>query len=196
VYAAEQDRPDVVRQRAEWKVKPLGLHPNKLVFVDESGAKMNMTRRYARSPKGKPIVDKVPHGHWQNITYVCGIRQSGIVAPQSFVGGMTTERFVTYLGDELCPTLKKGDIVVMDNLQAHKSPCVRCLIDKRKASLLSLPPDSPDLNPIENRFAKEKSMLRKEKIRDVDEWLVFLEQSPQYFTPKDCKEYFKHCGYG
>jgi hypothetical protein len=71
------------------------------------------------------------------------------------------------------------------------------LIEKRKASLLSLPPDSPDLNPpIENRFAKEKSMLRKEKIRDVDEWLVFLEQSPQYFTPKDCKGYFKHCGYG
>jgi hypothetical protein len=74
-----------------------------------------MARRYARSPKGKPIVDKVPHGHWPNITDVCGIRQSGIVASQSFVGGMTTERFVTYIGDELCPTLKKGDIVVMDN---------------------------------------------------------------------------------
>jgi transposase len=92
--------------------------------------------------------------------------------------------------------LKEGDIVVLDNLSAHKSPCVRCLIEQRKASLLYLPPDSSDLNPIENRFAKGKSILRKAKIRDVGQLLSFLEQSPQYFTPKDCKEYFKHCGYG
>jgi transposase len=196
VYAAEQDRPDVAEKRAEWKVKQAGLDPKKLVFVDESGAKTNMTRRYARSPKGKPIVDKVPHGHWKNITYVCGIKRSGIIAPKSFVGGMTTERFIEYVRDVLCPTLKKGDIVVMDNLQAHKSPCVRCLIEQRKATLLYLPPYSPDLNPIENSFAKEKTLLRKAKIRDVDKLLVFLEQSGKYFTPKDCKGYFKHCGYG
>jgi transposase len=166
------------------------------VFIDESGAKTNMTRRYARSPKGKPIVDKVPHGHWQNITYICGIRRSGIVAPKSFVGGMTTERFVAYIRDDVCPTLRKGDIVVMDNLSAHKSPSVRCLIEQCKASLFYLPPYSPDLNPIENSFAKEKAMLRKVKIRDVDKLLSFLKQSPKYFTPDDCKRYFKHCGYG
>jgi transposase len=91
---------DVAQKRAEWKVKQLGLNPGKLVFIDESGAKTTMTRRYGRSPKGKPIVDKVPHGHWQNITYVCGIRRSGIVAPKSFVGGMTTKRFVAYIRDE------------------------------------------------------------------------------------------------
>ncbi|MDR1881455.1 MAG: IS630 family transposase [Prevotella sp.] len=163
MYAAEQDRPDVAQKRAEWKVKQAGLNPKKLVFIDESGSKTNMTRRYARSPKGKPIVDKVPHGHWQNITYVCGIKRSGIVAPKSFVGGMTTARFLDYVRDVLCPTLKKGDIVVMDNLQAHKSPCVRCLIEQRKASLLYLPPYSPDLNPIENSFAKEKTILRKKE---------------------------------
>jgi hypothetical protein len=88
VYAAEQDRPDVAQKRAEQQVKQLGLNPNKLVFIDESGAKTNTTRRYARSPRGKPIVDKVPRGHWQNITYIRGIKRSGIAAPKSFVGGM------------------------------------------------------------------------------------------------------------
>jgi transposase len=196
MYTAEQDSPDVAQKRAEWKVKQAGLDPKKLVFIDESGAKTNMTRRYACSPKGKVIVDKVPHGHWQNITYVCGIKRSGIVAPQSFVGGMTTARFWDYIRDVLCPALKKGDIVVMDNLPAHKSPCVPCLIEQRKATLLYLPPYSPGFNPIENSFAKEKAMSRKAKIHDVDRLLVFLEQSPKYFTPMDCNGYFKHCGYG
>jgi hypothetical protein len=89
------------------------------------------------------------------------------------VGAMTTERFIASIRDDVCPTLRKGDIAVMDNLLAHKSPCVRCLIEQCKASLFYLPPYSPDLNPIENSFAKEKAMLRKVKIRDVDKLLFF-----------------------
>jgi transposase len=100
-----------------------------------------------------------------------------------------------YIRDVLCPALKKDGIVVMDNLPAHKSPCVSGLIEQRKASLLYMPPYSPDLKPIENSFAKEKAMSRKAKIRDVEKLLVFLEQSQKYFTTEDCKAYFKHCGY-
>jgi transposase len=107
------------------------------------------------------------------MTDVCGIRRSGIVAPKSFVGGMTTERFVAYIRDDVCPTLKEEDIIILDNLSAHKSPCVRCLIEQCKASLLYLPPYSPDLNPIENSFAKEKSILRKERFVMSISYLLF-----------------------
>ena len=130
-----------------------------------------------------------------NITYICGIRRSGIVAPQSFAGSMTTARFIDYVRDVLCSSLKRNDIVVMDNLPAHKSTCVRCLIERCGAELLYLPPYCPDLNPIENSFSKLKSILRKKKIREVDKLLSFLEQSPKYFTAKDCKAYFNNAGY-
>jgi hypothetical protein len=104
VSAAEQDRQNVAEKRAGWKVKQAGFNPKKLVLIDESGAKTNMTRRYGRSLKGQRVVEKVSFGHHRNLTYVCGIRHNGIVAPHSFVGRMNTRRFIEYVRDVLCPT--------------------------------------------------------------------------------------------
>ncbi len=172
-----------------------GLDPKKLVFLDETCAKTNMTRLYGRAPIGQRLVDRTPHGHWVTNTYVCGLRYNGIVAPHALVGAMNTARFVDYVERILLPTLRKGDVVVMDNLSAHLDGRVRTLIESKGASLLYLPPYSPDLNPIELSFSKLKSLLRKEKIRDVPTLQQFLLESGKLFSKRECQAYFKHDGY-
>jgi transposase len=173
----------------------LGLDPKKLVFLDETGAKTNMTRLYGRAPVGQRLVDRTPHGHWVNNTYICGLCYNRIVAPHVFVGAMNAERFVHYIETILLPTLRKGDIVVMDNLSAHLDGRVKPLIESKGAKVLYLPAFSPDLNPIELSFSKLKSVLRKLKIRDVPALQKFLLESGKLFTKKECKAYFKHNGY-
>jgi len=173
----------------------LGLDPKKLVFLDEMGAKTNMTRLYGRALIGQRLVDHVPHGHWLNTTYICGLRHNRMIAPHTFVGAMNAERFVHYIETILLPTLRKGDIVIMDNLSAHLDGRVKPLIESKKASVLYLPAYSPDLNPIELSFSKLKSVLRKEKIRDVPALQQFLLESGKLFTKKECRDYFKHDGY-
>ncbi|GHV10036.1 hypothetical protein AGMMS50229_20950 [Campylobacterota bacterium] len=172
-----------------------GLDPEKLVFLDETGAKSNMTRLYGRALKGKRLVDKAPHGHWVNTTYVCALRKSGMTAPAVFAGAMNKARFEDYVRDVLCPTLHEGDVVVWDNLPAHKNAKVKELIEETSAKLLPIPPYSPDLNPIEMSFSKLKSLLRKEKIRDVGKLHEFLLTSRKFFSNTECKNYFKHPGY-
>lgn len=176
-------------------MKQLGLDPEKLVFLDETGAKSNMTRLYGRSLKGKRLVDKTPHGHWVNTTYVCGLRRDGVVAPCVFTGAMNKSRFIEYVRDVLCPTLRQGDVVICDNLSAHKCVEAKTLIEEVGATLLPLPPYSPDLNPIEMSFSKLKSILRKEKIRDVGKLHEFLLKSAELFPSIECQNYFKHAGY-
>ena len=176
-------------------MKQLGLDPKKLVFLDETSAKTNMTRLYGRAPIGKRLVDRTPYGHWVNNTYICGLRHNRIVAPHVFVGAMNAVRFVEYIGTRLLPTLRKGDIVVMDNLSAHLDGRVKPLIESKGANVLYLPAYSPDLNPIELSFSKLKSMLRKGKIRDVPSLQKFLLESEHLFTKKECQAYFKHYGY-
>ena len=193
--AAEQNRPDIAQKRQEWKVIQLGLNPKKLVFLDETGAKTNMTRLYGRAPIGKRLVDRTPHGHYVNNTYICGLRHDRIVAPHAFVGAMNAARFVEYIETILLPTLRKGDMVVMDNLSVHIDGRVKPLIESKGAKLLYLPAYSPDLNPIELSFSKLKSLLRKEKIRDVPTLQKFLRESGNLFTKKECQNYFKHYGY-
>jgi transposase len=193
--ASEQNRPDIVAKRAEWKVMQLGLNPKKLVFLDETGAKTNMTRLYGRAPIGQRLVDRTPHGHYVNNTYICGLRHDRIVAPHVFVGAMNSARFVEYIETILLPTLHKGDIVVMDNLSAHLDGRVKVLIESKGASVLYLPAYSPDLNPIELSFSKLKSALRREKIREVPALQKFLLESGSLFTKKECQAYFKHYGY-
>jgi len=173
----------------------LGLDPKKLVFLDETGAKTNMTRLYGRAPVGQRLVDRTPHGHWVNNTYVCGLRHNRIVAPHVFVGAMNAARFLHYLETILLPTLRKGDIVVMDNLPGHVDSRVKPLIESKGMKVLYLPAYSPDLNPIELSFSKLKSILRKEKIRDVPTLQKFLLESGYLFTKKECQNYFKHYGY-
>jgi transposase len=165
------------------------------VFIDETSVKTNRTRLYGRCAKGERLIGKVPHNHWVNVTYICGIKQSGIVAPMSFVGGTTNERFLTYVREVLCPVLRKEDVVVMDNLNPHKQSAVREWIHPCQAEVFYLPPYRPDLNPIELSFSKLKALLRKEQIREVAVLQDFLLHSSKHFTQRDCKGFFKHAGY-
>ena len=182
----------------------VGLNPEKLVFVDESGVKSNVTRLYGRALRGVRLIDRIPHGHWVNTTLVCTLRKSGMTAAEVLHGAMNKMRLEAYVRDVLCPTLQEGDIVVWDNLPAHKSRVAKELIEAKGATLLPLPPYSPDLNPIEMSFSKLKSVLRKElfgrstgcpKIRDFGILREFLRNSPKPFSQNECKNYFKHAGY-
>jgi transposase len=173
----------------------VGLDPEKLVFIDESGAKSNMTRLYGRALRGVRLIDRVPHGHWVNTTLVCALRRSGMTASSVLDGAMNKQRLEAYVRDVLCPTLQEGDIVVWDNLPAHKSAVAKELIEAKGAKSLPLPPYSPDLNPIEMSFAKLKSVLRKEKIRDIGTLREFLQNPPKLFSPTECQNYLKHAGY-
>jgi transposase len=167
-HAAEQDRPDVLRQRWDWFEGQIDLDPDRLVFVDESWAGTNMTRRYGRCPRGERLRMSVPHGHWKTTTFIAGLRNSGIVAPFVIDRPVNRAIFETWVEKVLVPDLRSGDIVVMDNLASHKGPRVRAMIEATGAGLLYLPPYSPDFNPIENAFAKLKALLRKEAARTVD----------------------------
>ncbi len=172
-----------------------GLNPKKLVFLDETSARTNMTRLYGRAPVGERLVDRTPHGHWVNTTLVCGLKHDGVVAPHAFTGAMNKRRFLGYLKRHLLPVLHKGDVVVMDNLSSHKGLEVEALLASKGASVLYLPAYSPDLNPIELSFSKLKSVLRKRKIRDVGKLQRFLRRSPQLFSKTECRNYFRHAGY-
>jgi transposase len=172
-----------------------GFTPEKLVFLDETSAKTNLTRLYGRALQGKRLVDKTPHGHWVTSTYVCALRHDGIRAPAVFTGAMNTTRFVAYVQQCLLPSVCSGDIVVMDNLSPHKSMKVQQLFAVAGVEVLYLPPYSPDLNPIEMSFSKLKALLRKEKLRDITKLQQFLQQSPQFFSAAECEHYFTHAGY-
>ena len=122
LHAAEQARPDVAKARTEWRAKQPTLNPAKLVFIDETWTKTNMTRLYGRAPRGKRLVSAMPHGHWKTSTFVGGLRCDGLVAPSVFDGPINGELFLAYVQQVLVPTLRPGDIVIMDNLRSHKSP--------------------------------------------------------------------------
>ena len=145
------------------------MDPARFVFLDETGTATNMARRYGRGPSGRRLVAAVPHGHWRTTTFVAGLRQTGIVAPLVLDGPMTGVAFRAYVEQILAPALAPGDVVVLDNLAAHKVEGVRQAIAAAGASILYLPPYSPDLNPIEQLFAKLKALLRKAAARTRDE---------------------------
>src|SRR5215207_3532413 len=161
VHAAEQDRPDVAAARTAWADDQAKLDPDRLVFIDETGTSTKMARLRGRAPRGERLVGKVPHGHWKTTTFVAGLRASALTAPCVIDGPMNGNAFLAYVEQILAPSLKPDDIVVMDNLSAHKVPGVRQAIEATGARLLYLPPYSPDFNPIEQLFAKLKALLRK-----------------------------------
>jgi transposase len=163
--------------------------------VDETWASTNMTRRYGRAPVGARLVGAVPHGHWQTTTFVAALGIAGLAAPMVLDGAMTGDLFEAYVGQVLVPTLVPGDVVVMDNLSSHKRARVRELIEGAGATLVYLPPYSPDLNPIELAFAKLKALLRKAGKRTVDELWEFLGRALDAFNAEECRNYFRHCGY-
>jgi transposase len=185
----------VQAKRTAWRWAQPYQSPQSLVFIDETGANTKLTRLYARALRGKRVVDKVPHGHWKTTTFVGALRADGLAAPLVVDGPMNGPLFLAYVQQQLVTTLRAGDVVIMDNLSAHKVAGVRQAIEAVGAQLIYLPPYSPDLNPIELCFAKLKSLLRTAKTRTLEALEHAIGQSLDQFTPNECRNYFRHCGY-
>ena len=183
------------RQRDEWKAEQPSLDPQRLVFLDETWASTNMTRTHGRSPRGERLVMAVPHGHWKTTTFVVALRLDGRTAPTVVDGPMNGDVFVAYVEQQLVPTLKRGDIVAMDNLSSHKRAGVKAAIESVGAELRFLPPYSPDLNPIEKAFGKLKSKLRAAQKRTIRTLQNYLGAVLDCFTAEECANYYKSCGY-
>jgi transposase len=195
LIAIEQDRPDVAEKRDQWRSSQEQIDPDKVVFIDETWAKTNMTRRYGRAPVGARLVEKTPCGRWQTTTFIGALRAEGFVAPLTVDGAINGALFLAWVEQHLAPTLQSGDIVVMDNLSSHKVKGVREAIEAAGAELRYLPPYSPDLNPIELAFSKLKKLLRDGAERTVDKLWKLCGQILDEFTEQECRNYFKHCGY-
>ena len=165
------------------------------MFVDETGATTNMARRYGRRRRGLRLRCGVPHGHYKAITFVFGLRLRGVVAPKAYDHAMNTQTFEAWLEHDLSPNLEEGDIVVLDNLKAHKSPRVAEILGKKNCTVKYLPPYSPDFNPIEMAISKLKSALRKLAERTVAGLIAILEGCGSLFKPIECRHYFEAAGY-
>jgi transposase len=194
-HASEQDRPDVLSRREAWFEGQLDLNPTQLIFIDETWTATNMARLRGRAPKGERLRASVPHGHWKTTTSVAGLRVDGIAAPFVLDGPINRDAFQAYVDQVLVPELKCGDVVVMDNLSSHQGPAVRRAIETAGAKLLYLPPYSPDFNPIENAFAKLKTLLRKAAERTVSALWDGIAILLDAFTPNECANYFAAAGY-
>jgi transposase len=166
-----------------------------LVFIDETGTSTNMARLRGRALRGERLVGKIPHGHWKMTTFVAGLRVGALTAPCVIDGPMDGDSFLAYVEQFLTPTLRPGDIVVMDNLSSHKVTGVRKLIEVTGARLLYLPPYSPDFNPIEQVFAKLKALLRKAAERSIDALWNRIGDLLNAFAPVECANYFRNAGY-
>ena len=195
MHASEQDRPDVARRRVRWKTHQSKLDPERLVFIDETWAKTNMTRSHGRCLRGKRLLAKVPHGRWRTLTFLAALRSDRIDAPCVLDGPINGQSFLAYVEQFLVPTLKSGDIVIMDNLGSHKGQAVRRALRAIGAKLFFLPPYSPDLNPIEQVFAKLKTLLRKADERTVETTWQRIGTLLDRFTPDECANYLTHAGY-
>ena len=195
MHASEQDRPDVARRRVRWKTHQGKLDPTRLVFIDETWAKTNMTRRHGRCARGRRLAAKVPHGRWRTLTFLAALRVNRIDAPCVIDGPINGRSFLAYIEQVLVPTLKPGDVVIMDNLGSHKGKAVRQAIRAAGAKLLFLPPYSPDLNPIEQVFAKLKTLLRKAAERTIEATWQRIGELLDQFTASECANYLANAGY-
>ncbi len=192
-------RPDIKEAREVWinqRQPKMRLEPHRLVFIDETGTTTKMTRLRGRCLKGQRLRSKAPFGHWMTQTFVAGLRCGGLTAPFVINAPMNRRIFETYVEKELAPSLKEGDIVIMDNLSAHKSPAAETAIKARGAWVLFLPPYSPDLNPIEMAFSKLKAHLRARTARTIDTLWQEIGHICELFEPEECQNYFKAAGYG
>jgi transposase len=185
----------VARRRAQWKRYQGRIDPGRLVFIDETWAKTNMTRRYGRCRRGERLVAKVPHGRWRTLTFLAALRTDRITAPWVLDGPINAECFQTYVEQVLLPTLTPGDIVIIDNLGSHKGATIRRTLRAVGVKLFFLPPYSPDLNPIEQVFAKLKTLLRKAAERSVEATWKRIGQILTTFTPAECANYLANAGY-
>ena len=168
---------------------------DKLVFIDESGFDTKMTRRFGRSARGKACLGAVPHGHWRTTTFIAGLRADRVDAPMLLSGAMNGVSFSAWVTQALAPTLQAGDIVVCDNLSVHKNADARTAIEAAGATLLFLPPYSPDFNPIEMLFAKIKAIVRGAEARCFEQLCDALKQALEAVRPSECRNYIQHAGY-
>jgi transposase len=173
----------------------LKLDPTHLVFIDETWAKTNMTRLRGRATAGQRLVAKVPHGHWKTTTLIAALGQSGMRCATTVDAAVNRDVFEAFVEQVLLPSLKSGDVVVMDNLSSHKGARVRQLIESVGASVLYLPPYSPDLNPIELAFAKLKQLMRSAAHRTIDALWNDVQRMLDLITPHDAAGFYRHCGY-
>lgn len=171
------------------------LDPSRLIFLDETGTNTKMARLRGRSPKGERCRASVPHGHWKTTTLIAGLRLDGLTAPMVVDGAMDGEMFTAYVETILVPTLSTGDIVIWDNLPAHKAAGARAAIEAVGATAMFLPPYSPDFNPIEQAFAKLKALLRKAAARTVETLEVAIAAALDAFSPTECSNFFTNSGY-
>lgn len=182
-------------RRADWKSRQCRRDMGKLIFIDETWAKTNMTRLRGRAPVGDRLLAKVPHGHWKTTTLIAALDCSGIRCSTVVDGAINADVFEAFVRQVLVPTLGAGDIVVMDNLSSHKRTRTRELIRSRGAEALFLPPYSPDLNPIENIFAKIKQHLRTLACRTRERLWTTMQSVLERITARDAINCFRHCGY-
>jgi transposase len=195
VLASEQDRPDIARRRARWKAHQNKLDPRRLVFIDETWVKTNMAPLRGWAPRGKRLRAKAPFGHWKTMTFLAALRCDRIDAPFIINGPINGQRFKTYVEKVLVPTLAPGDVVILDNLGSHKGRAVRAALRAVGARLLFLPPYSPDLNPIEQVFAKLKHLARKAAERSTEDTWRRVAHLLEAFSPQECGRYLKNSGY-
>jgi len=185
----------VKQHRDRWAGFQQTLEPTRLVFLDESGAKTNMTRLRGRAKGGRRCVGDAPHGHWCTTTMISSIRLDGTTACMTIDGATTADVFREYVRQVLVPTLRTGDIVIFDNLAAHKDPKALDLIHAAGAMTLPLPAYSPDLNPIEKMWSKIKAFLRSVKARTFDTLLDAIADALKTITPSDAQGWFSSCCY-
>ena len=195
VRPSEHDRPDGAAARVVWHAAAPTWDPTRLVFLDETGITNNLLRRYGRALRGARVHDHAPCARWQTSTFLTALRVTGLTAPGVFDGAIDGASFLAYIEQILVPTLHPGDIVIADNLSAHKVAGVRQAIERVGATLCYLPPYSPDLNPIELCFAKLKALVRAARCRSTETLWPFLGACLPHFSPEECRNYFRHCGY-
>ena len=195
LHASEQSRPDVAESRKQWPRRLAGVSADHLVFVDESGAHTQMTRRCGRSPIGQRVICHVPHGHYRTTTMIAAVRLKGPQSPGWFGGALNGELFLAWVKQGLVGCLQPGDVVVMDNLATHKVAGVREAIEVAGARLEYLPPYSPDLNPIEMMWSKVKQQIKSRDPRNARQLHQAAKAGFAAVTPADCQGFFLHAGY-
>jgi len=193
LHATERDTEANLKRREEFIAKIRTVAPERLIFLDESGVTTSMTRLYARSLGGQRIHESTPGGHWKIMTILGAMSLRGMVATMTVEAATDREIFLAYVEHVLCPALKSGDVVVMDNLSSHKVNGVREWIEKAGAEVLYLPPYSPDLNPIEKAWAKLKQLLRSAKARTKETLDQAIEEALKLISADNAQAWFKHC---
>ncbi len=182
-------------RREHWRENQPGLDAGRLIFIDETWAKTNMTRLRGRAPVGERLVAKVPHGHWKTTTLIAALGIEGMRCSTTVDGPVNGDVFDSFVEQVLVPELRPGDVVILDNLSSHKSAKARMLIESRGARLAFLPPYSPDLNPIEMVFSKIKQLLRSLACRTREALWTAMQSVLDAVTPSDATNCFRHCGY-